>query len=222
MEEEFEVAFGAGETARLHADREKIQGFRCGLDRKDCALMEGGVVDDPAGADVFTAEFELGLDKDEEIGGARGAGEGGRQDFGDGDEGYIGDDERGGFGDIARLKVAGVAFDSDDAWVLLQLPVELVGVDVHSENASGSVLEEAIGEASVGGAEVEADFSGGIEGEILQCAFEFEAAAGDVFLEAAMDFDLRVVENRLAGFGDLSAVYEDFASENHGLGFFAG
>jgi hypothetical protein len=104
---------------------------------------------------------------------------------------------------------------------LLKFPVELVGVDINGEHADRSMLEQAIGEAAVGSAEIQANFSCGINREIPKSSFEFEATAGHVFLQAGANFDLRVVGDGVTGFGDRDAVNDNFAGEDHGLGFFA-
>jgi len=216
------VAFRAWQVARLDGLGEEAEGLGGGSDGGDGALVESGFGDYAAGTDVFATQFKLGLDEDEEVRAGRSARDYGGEDFGDGNEGDVGDDKRGRFGDIGGVKFAGIAFDADDARILLKFPVELIGVDVDREDFGGAVLEQAIGEAAVGGAEVEADLSGGIDSEIVKGPFEFEAATGDVFLNTAVNFDSDVVRYGVAGLGDGGAVNQDFAGEDHGLSFLAG
>jgi len=222
VEEEFLVAFGSGEVAWLDVLGEEAEGFGGRLDGGDGSLVQGRVGDDAARADIFAAEFKLGFDEDEEVGAGGGAADCGGENFSDGDERDVGDNERCGFGYVGGPEVPGVALDWENARVLLELPVELAGVDVDGENFGGAMLEEAVGEAAVGGAEIKADFVAWVDGEVQEGAFEFEATAGDVLLEAAADFNLCVVGDGVAGLGDRGAVHKNFGGQDHGLGFLAG
>ena len=109
----------------------------------------------------------------------------------------------------------------DDAGVGAEFPVDLSGAGIDSVDAEGAVLEETIGEAAGGSADVETDFAGGIDMEVGESGFEFEAAAADVF-EGFGDFDARGFGDGVAGFMGFLAVHGDFAGEDEGLGFFAG
>jgi hypothetical protein len=157
MQEKLLISLGAGQVAGF--DAKNLEGKRCGggLNRGDGALMKVRIRDDAAGADVFAAEFKLGFDEDEKIGAGGGAGNGGGKNFGDGDEGDVGHDERCGFGEVGELQFAGIALDAEDTRVLLEFPVQLIGVDVNGEDFGGAVLQKAVGEATIGGAEVEAN-----------------------------------------------------------------
>src|SRR5215470_6212149 len=156
VEEEFKVAFGAREAARLDREVLKIKGPGGGLDRLDGSCMECGVGYDAAGSYVLAAQLELRLDEDQEVGMTGGATDGGGKDFGDGDKRDVGDDQAHERGQIGGLKFASVALDLDHARVLLEFPVELRSVDVHGVHLRGSVLQQAVGEASIRRAEVEA------------------------------------------------------------------
>src|ERR1700756_4883491 len=109
-------------------------------DGGDGLFVQGRIFDDSAGADVFAAEFELRLNQDKKYGiGFRDL-NGGRQNFCDGDERDVGDDEGDRFGDVGGLQFACVAFDFDDATILLELPGKLRDVDVDGIDARGAVL----------------------------------------------------------------------------------
>lgn len=110
---------------------------------------------------------------------------------------------------------AGVALDWDDARILLEFPGELREVDVGGEDFGGAVLEEAVGEAASGRAEVEADFCGGRDGKIGESAGEFEAAARGEFLLAG-EFDVGAGGDGSAGFVGTRAVEADFAGKDEG------
>ena len=72
---------------------------------------------------------------------------------------HYSDDERGAFGEVGELQFTGIALDAEDTRVLLEFPVQLIGVDVNREDFGGAVLQKAVGEAAIGGAEVEANRS---------------------------------------------------------------
>src|SRR5262249_20201640 len=93
----------------------------------------------------------------QEIGAGLGARCGRGEDFGDGNERDIGYDEVGGLGNVGGLEFAGVALDGDHTRILLKLPGELSGVDVHGVDFRGVLLEQAVGEAAGGSADVEAN-----------------------------------------------------------------
>src|SRR5215467_10771836 len=156
VEEEFKVAFGAREAARLDRDVLKIKGPGGGLDRPDGSCMECGVGDDAAGSYVLAPQLELWLDEDQEVGMPCGATDGGGKNLGDGDKRDVGDDQVHERGQIGGLKFASVAFDLEHARLLLEFPVELRSVDVHGVHLRGSVLQQAVGEASIRRAQVEA------------------------------------------------------------------
>jgi hypothetical protein len=52
--------------------------------------------------------------------------------------------------------------------------------DVDRIDLGGAPLEEAIGEAAGGCADVERGGAGGVDGEVIEGAFEFQATATDV------------------------------------------
>ena len=106
----------------------------------------------------------------------------------------------------ANLKRARVdAFVQHHARVGAQFPIELAGADIDGVNARGAGLQQGVGEAAGGGADIEADLAGDVDGEVAQRAGQFEAAAADVrrareHLEAASSGD------GLAGLGGFLAV----------------
>jgi hypothetical protein len=221
VEKEFEVAFGAGEAGR--EDVENLEAGRggAGFDGGDGFLVELRVGDDAAFGDVGRGEFELGFDEDEEVGAGGGAGDGGGKNFAKRNEGHISGDEVDALGDVAGRKIAGVAFDGEDEWVLLESPGQLIRVDIRSEHQFCAVLEKAVGEAAGGGAEVEANAAGGVERKVGESGCEFEAGAGSEFL-AGGEFEAGIGGDGSAGFVGAEAVEADFAGEDEGLGFFFG
>ena len=90
-------------------------------------------------------------------------------------------------------EIAGVGFfQQADAGVAAKLEGDLAVAGVHGDDAGGAVLEEAVGEASGGGADVEANFSGDVDLPVGECVFEFEAAAAYVFQVFAEKADFGV------------------------------
>ena len=88
-------------------------------------------------------------------------------------------------------------------------------------NAEGAALQQAVCEAAGGGADVEADFLGGIDGPMVEGLGEFVAAAGDVggrggYVDGSVEVDF------FAGFVGTLAVDLDLAGEDEGFGLFAG
>ena len=93
-----------------------------------------------------------------------------------------------------------------DARILLKLPCELAYVYVNGVDARGTALEQAIGEASVGGADVEADLIRGVDGKVLESAFEFLSGATRKFRVATGNRNLGRFRDRRAWFVDASTV----------------
>ena len=93
-------------------------------------------------------------------------------------------------GEVDRLRdffgpqFAGVALDLYDARILLKLPSELADVHVDGVNARRTVLQEAIGESSVGRADIETDLIRGVDRKIFERAFEFLPCAAGEFWAA--------------------------------------
>ena len=123
-----------------------------------CPLVQSRIPDDAAGAYVFRLKFKLGLDEHQGVSSFFQQGKGGWQDFFQRDEGDVGNDQIHLFPNILRSHVAGVEFFlHNDAGVLTQFPDELVGSYVYSMHSGGSVLEQAVREASCGSPNVKAD-----------------------------------------------------------------
>ena len=99
--------------------------------------------------------------------------------------------------------------------------VELGFADIHGVDFGCAVLQEAVGEAAGGCADVHAYFAGGAEGgEAGEGFFQLPAAAADEALRLA-DVDDAVARELVAGFGGWRAFDGDFTGEDEALGFFA-
>lgn len=210
---------GAGEAGGEDVENLEAGRSGTGFDGGDGFLVEERVSDDAAFGDVGGGEFELRFYEDEKVGLGGGAGDGGSKNFANRDEGEVGGNESSGLGNFAGRESAGVVFDLDDTGISLECPGELMSVDVDGEDALGAMVEETISEAAGGGADVEAGEADGIEREIGEGGFEFEAGAGGEFL-ASGEFEAGVGGDRSAGFVGAEAVEADFAGEDEGVGKF--
>src|SRR3984957_19706378 len=173
VEEEFLVAFGAGEVAGFDAENVEVRRAGGGFDALDGFAVQGFVLDDAAFADFAPVEFELRLDEDQEIGVGSGEWDDCGENFGDGDEGDVHGDEggkrsAGGGGQVFRCEVAGVLLDSYYASALAQFPIQLIDGHIHGENPRCAILQQAIGEAAGGAAYVHADFTRGRDLKIVE------------------------------------------------------
>lgn len=224
--EEFFVAFGAGDGGFDEAQKGG-GGEVCGGEGEDFggdAVVYGGVADDALAFVCFLfGGFELGFDEGDE----EGAGFEERPDvgeyFGLGDEGDVHHgDVVSGFGEECGIELAGVdAFEVGYAWVVTEFGMELAVADIYAGDVGGAVLEEAVGEASGGGADVE-----GIEasnGEVMgeEEALELFASAAD---EAGWGQygKLGIFREFFACFVEHGGAVADFAGEDEGFGLGTG
>ena len=189
---------------------------------------------DAAFSDVLAAGLKLRLDEQDKLalpGGLRRGerGEDGGQDERGGDEGDVHGDQANRLGgERVRLEQAGVgALHEGDAGVAAERVGDLAVAGVDGKDAGRAVLEEAVGEASGGGADVQA-------GEVLdgdrpvgEGAFELQAAAADVAEVVAEQAEDGVGGDRgsrlvdaLDGF--FRGADQDASGEDEGLGAFAG
>jgi hypothetical protein len=181
VEKIFLIAFGAGDAARLHSEDGEAAFFGGGAQAGNGALVQLRIADDAAFADELFFEFELGLDENEKCGVGRSDGGERGKNFCDGDERNVDGDDSWRFGQVFQFQESRIFLDLAHALVALEFPVELRGVHVDGEDAARAVLEQAIGEATVGRADIEADAAGDIDGKIGESAFEFEPATAGVF-----------------------------------------
>jgi len=105
-----------------------------------------------------------------------------------------------------------------DARVRAQLPGELAVADVDGVDPRGAVLEQDVGEAAGGGADVGADQAGWRKREVAEGVVELQSATGDPGMILAADFEGRVFGEGLASFLDAPGAGEDLSCEDEGLG----
>ena len=147
------------------------------------ALAYGLVAHDAPAGHVRWAGLELGLQQDHARCAPGQARRDGGQHLAQGDEGDVGDKEVEGreLGEVAGVG----AFHGGHARVFAQLLVELPTAHVNGDHGNGAVLEQAVGEAARGGADIEAAQAGHIDGEGIEGGLELAAAATHVALDLA-------------------------------------
>ena len=150
------------------------------------AGVDFGVSNHSVAADLAAPGLKLGLDESDnglsglEVGGCGG------DNHPKGYEGNVDDDEVDGLGEVEG--VAGVElFDDDDAEIVTEFLVELAVSDVDGVDLLRAALEEAVGEAAGGGADVEPGHSRGVDSEGVEGVGQLDAPASYVG-ETAADF----------------------------------
>ena len=91
-----------------------------------------------------------------------------------------------------------------------QLRMQLAAADVDRVDALRSALKQNLREAAGRGADVQADFAGGIDAKMFERALQFETTASHE-AGAGEHFDLTTGGDRFAGLLRFAAVDEHFA-----------
>src|SRR5664279_5510334 len=99
--------------------------------------------------------------------------------------------------------------------------MELTGAAIHGVYAGRSGLQQDVGEAAGGRADIQADLAGDVEGEVAQRAGQLESAAAYVG-GTREDFEDAIILHGVSGFGGLLPVEAHLAGHDQGLGFLAG
>jgi hypothetical protein len=68
-------------------------------------------------------------------------------------------------------------------------------------HASGTALEQAIGESASGGSDIDTDKTGGIDGKMIQRRLELQAATADILFPCGKA-NVRIRRNGSSRFGD--------------------
>jgi len=224
----------------LHAEDGRVDEVECGavlLEDTFAYALNGGlasvrIAHDASLADVGAASFELRLDEND--GGALpraiGRAESG-EDCGEyerrGDERDVhGNEGRRGLAgseEFACGEEAGVgALAEGDAWVVAEFVSDLAVSGVDREDRLCAALQHAIGEASGGGADVDAGKIGEVDGPVGEGALELEAAAADVLEIGAEEADNGIRRDGSTWFVNALLVDEDAAGEDESLCALAG
>src|SRR4051812_10903184 len=91
---------------------------------------------------------------------------------------------------------------------------------VQGKNASGPLLEKAIGKPPRGSSYVETDFSRNRNAESLQTVFQFKPATADEPRSARAQFNRGIHGETETGFFQASGALPDFSRENAALRLF--
>src|SRR6185312_9366197 len=222
IQQEFPVPLCAGDRTFCNLDGE-IQFFHTGAYFFARGLMEFRIAHDATFAHLSAADFELRLDQNYHASGFRPEdARDGRCDERGRDETDVADSNIDGLAKIGELEIAGIEiFEQENARVAAQAPVYLASARIDRMNFGRAVLEQAIGEAAGGGADIGADSAGGIDGEALQRGFPLEAAAADVTKPAA-HFDVSAGGNGTSGLIGAHAIDENVSRHDEGAGLLAG
>jgi len=232
VHEKFTIAFGTKDWGIDDLNRSGSQGIDAGGHAFDSKTMSRGIADDSALADVLATGFELRLDEDDGFKWRRslercpvsrpGGAYNGWQQEGRGDEGDIHREEADAGGQITGDEIARVgALHECDARVAAKLVGDLSIAGVDGEDAGGSVLEHAVGEASGRGSDVQAEASGEVDVPMAQRGFELESATADVAEVVAENAERSAVGNGMTGLVEFLLVDKDAASEDERLGALA-
>ena len=105
---------------------------------------------------------------------------------------------------FSRQRTCIHALDADHALVAAQAVVQLAVADIDAHDLQSALLQQAVGEAAGGLADVEAAQAAHVQTGALECAFELEAAARDVFRLGGVE------QLQFGSGGNLVAVLGDF------------
>src|SRR5207302_2019701 len=117
------------------------------------------------------------------------------------------------------MQFARVALNGGDVRILTQLPVKLLHVYVNSIDSRCAMLEQAVCEAAVRGANIQTNAAARVNGKVFQCAFQLQTATADEFPRSADNFNAGVIRNGHASLSRSLAFHLNFTSENHGYSF---
>src|SRR5580692_4263697 len=188
----------------------------------DRALMQRSVAHNAAAADISAVKFKLWLNEDQKLRIRAGGPNHSGKHLGHGNERYIDRHERGWLRNLFRPEISSIRLDLNYAPILLQAPSHLLRRYINRINLPRAMLQKAIRKAPGGRADIDADFSGYVDGEILKRAFQFESAPACIFCRGAADFDSRFFVDLRPGFFAPLPVHANFSRKDHGLRFFTG
>jgi hypothetical protein len=134
-----------------------------------------------ANAVMFPLRLELRLDQREQMHRRRRQRQRHRQHRLQGNEADVDDDDIGPRGQALALEFANIGFfHRHDFGVVAQRGMQLAVTDIDGEDEARAVLQQHLGEAAGGRADVEADMVLDLDRILLQCAGELDAAARDI------------------------------------------
>src|SRR5579859_622836 len=139
------ISLRAGKAAGANLEKlspERIQAF---ANRQNGSFLKVLALNDAAGADFVTRQFELRLDENQEYGAP--LCELGRRldDLQCGNKRHVDGDELDRLWNVFWTQLSSIALDRNNARVLAKLPVQLLHADVHGINARSAPLQKTIG-----------------------------------------------------------------------------
>ena len=226
VKQELLVAFGAcdGGWNYLYDFPAELSGGVCDL--FDGEFVDFGVADDAAFADVAAAGFELRFDEDDSFSKRGRSGEDRGEQERRGDKGDVhheqGEGGLAGLGKCAGSEKAGIgAFNEANTRVVAEFHGDLSEAGVDGGYMGCAALQQAVGEAAGGGADVETCAVGYINFPVIKSRLELEAAAADIGHVIAEEADGGIGCDGSARLVDLLLVDEHAAGEDEGAGSFA-
>ncbi len=218
MQQKLDVAFSAGDGGGHQTGVRQTEGTRGLDDVCHHARMDGLVAHDAAFADILAPRLELGFDQRDDLAARRQKRRYHRQNVLQRNERHVDrhQSERPGLDwQVLRSEPPRVgAFDDDDPWVGANLPVELVVADVEGDNPGRAALQQHVGEAARGSADVEGNNAGGINAKGVERVRKLEPATTDPGMIGSAKHDLDVAGDRCARFGDRMPSDQDIAGQN--------
>ena len=105
-------------------------------------------------------------------------------------------------------------FADDHARIVAELPIELPVADVERDDVARAALQQDVGEAAGGGADIERAAALDVDVERVERVRELDAAAADVGMVGRGQLDAASLADRRAGFRHDVAVDAHLAGEN--------
>src|SRR5579863_8219029 len=220
MKEKLPIAFSSQDRAGDDATVEPL-GLDGGAHTIAGGQMQLRIAHDAALADLAAPDFELGLHQDHQFSARGEQRHDGRDQQRGGNEAGVAHGQVEPHWKILGSKISRVhAFADHHAWVVAQLPIELAVANVDRPHARCAALEQAIGEAAGGGADVETNAALDVDGPMIESRRQLVTAAADEG-HALKQLDLSIAGHAVAGLFGFLAVEEHVPGENQSLRLFA-
>src|SRR2546427_9470107 len=105
--------------------------------------------------------------------------------------------------------------------IATEAKIDLAVAGVHGNDACCPLLQQAVGEAASGGANIKTDFAGDIDVPMLKRFFQLEAATADVLQAFAQNTEVCFCVYASASLFDFLSINQHFAGEDQRLGALA-
>ena len=159
--------------------------------------VHGRVGHQPASLDILAAGLELRLDQGDHVAVGRQARRNDGQNLAQRDERDVDGDHVEGAGQVIGRQIARVdVLAHDDARVGAQAPVELPVAHVERDHLARAALQQHVGEAAGGRADVERERAGDVDAERVERVRELQPAAADVRMIRHAQRDVGIARRR--------------------------